>query len=314
MERATTGESYDRLRGPRRAETLPVRFDENLTEIPDIGLLRRRGQEQRHVAGIPSPRGTIIDENDYHNFYDDQRTARLPRRTISPSPPPPEISQRRPRSPSAPSLASVERRGAHEFTNPSSYVRYQPTSEYNSRGPGVMKERAGDEYYLDRAAARGSTYYTRRTRSRSRRRSRSRSRSRYRYARSRSSSRGEGPNLNSYDVRNGGHGTRTGEIDFGLSLPESETYSFRLSRHNKVFMHSENTQDSNPGYSEKGIPPLIPQSHRSLTIQRPKVDRIIQSHYTGDGIMGGMHSVEFTLAPGQATSAGRLPVPLFNWV
>ncbi|EDN99944.1 hypothetical protein SS1G_02802 [Sclerotinia sclerotiorum 1980 UF-70] len=90
--------------------------------------------------------------------------------------------------------------------------------------------------------------------------------------------------------------------------------AMKLSRHNKDSLPLENTIGSNSGYSEKEnqLRPL--QSYKGLTIKRPEVDRILRSHYTGDGIMGGMHSVEFTVAPGQAASAGRSPVPLFNWV
>ncbi|ESZ93269.1 hypothetical protein SBOR_6369 [Sclerotinia borealis F-4128] len=307
--------SYERQRGPDRAEMLPVRFDESPIHMPEIGGHPRRGREQRHVAGLPSPRGTTFDEDNFYNSYNDLRTARLPRRrTISPSPPPPGFAQSRPRSPSVPSLASIERRRAHEFTDPGSYMGYKPASHYIPASPVVNKERIGDEYYSGRAAARCSPYYARHTRSRSKRRSRSRSRSRHRYSRSRSSSHGRVPILNRYDVRYGGLGTRTAGIDFGLSIPESETYPFTLSRHNKDTQQTENIQDSNSRYSEKRFPTPPLQPHKALMVHRPKVDRIIQSHYTGDGFMGGMHSLELTVAAGQATSTGRLPVPLFNWI
>ncbi|CAD6445946.1 79cbdec4-4d36-4b36-bb97-543955684f77 [Sclerotinia trifoliorum] len=313
--------SYEPLRGPRRAETLPVRFDENLTQIPEIGVHRRRDREQRHVAGIPPPRGVIDDDNDQYNFYDDYRTTRQPYRTVSPGPPPPppRIAQSRPRSPSIQSTTSIDRRRDREYVQPDYYTAYQPTSTSHRRSvppPEVFKERIGDDYHLDRATTRESPYYTRRTRSRSRRhsRSRSRTRTRHRYTRSRSSSYDRVPNHYSYDVKYGVPETRTAEIDFGLSMPEPETYSFRLSRHNKDSLPLENIDGSNSGYSAKENPLRPLQPHKGLTMKRPEVDRILRSHYTGDGIMGGMHSVEFTVAPGQAASAGRSPVPLFNWV
>lgn len=293
------------LRGPRRAETLPVRFDANPTQIPE-GVDRQRGQRQRHVPGIPPSRDIINDENDFYGSYDDQGTARRPRRTFSPSPPPPEVVRGRSRSPPTPSMASIDRRRGHQFIHPGNYMPYQSTSHYNSAPPVIHKERIGDEYYFARAAATESPYYTRQTRSRSKQRSRSRSRNRYRYKRSRSSSHG----------RYGVPETKIAETDFGLSMPESESYPFRLSRHKKDSLQSELTHDSNSGYDDKETPLPLLQPHRSLAVleQRPKIDRIIQSRYTGDSIMGGMHSVEFKVIPGQATSTGRLPVPLFNWV
>ncbi|TGO84528.1 hypothetical protein BPOR_0494g00040 [Botrytis porri] len=286
--------SYDRLRSPRRAGTLPVRFDENPTQIPEIGVHRWRGGEQHYVAEPSSSRGIIDVENDCHDFYDDQRTTRSSRRFVSPSPPPPDSTRSRPRSP---------------FTTSVNHRRDQATSYYNSApSPVFFHEGFGDKIYLKRAAEREQPYSTR-TRSRQRRRSRSRSPTRYRYNGSRSSSHERDPNLSSYDKRYGIHETKAAE-----TYLESEAYSFRLSRHHKNGLESEMTDDLNSGSSEKGVPSLPLQKHKSLTMQRPKIDKIIQSLYNGDGILGGMHSVNFTIAPGQAGSAVKLPAPLFSWV
>ncbi|THV51590.1 hypothetical protein BGAL_0105g00040 [Botrytis galanthina] len=290
---------YERLRGPRRGETFSVRFDENPTQIPEIGVHRRRGGEQRHVAERSSSRGIIDDGNDYHDFYNDRRTTRPPSRFVSPSPPPPDITRSRPRSPST---ASVNHR------------RDQATSYYSSAPPPVFfHEGADDKIYLKRAAAREQPYSTR-TRSRERRRSRSRSPTRFRYNGSRSSSHERVPNLSSYGGRYGIHESKAAETYIELFDPESEAYSFRLSRHSKNALESELTDDLNSGSSETGVPPLPLQKHKSLIMQRPKIDKIIQSHYNGDGIMGGMHSVNFTIAPGQVGSTVKLPSLLFSWV
>lgn len=305
MARRSNDQSFDRLRGPRRAETLPVRFDESPVQIPEIGVHRRRGSREQHhtAAGIPCPRDTINFEDDDSYRYNDQPTTRVFHRRTSSSPPPPEIPQRHP-------SASVEGRTAQDFTYTSRRMERQPASYFTSVPPPVLMEEDSNDYYLD------SPYYTRRTRSRGRWRSRSRSRprSRHRYSRPRSSSHGRVPHLESYDVRYGDVRTRALGIDSELSSTESEAYSFSLSRHNKDFLPADNTQISRPEISERNPPTPSLQLHRSSTVQRPKVDRIIQSHYTGDGTIGGIHSVEFKVAPGQTPLAGRLPVPLFDWM
>ncbi|KAF5867786.1 putative mg2+ transporter protein [Botrytis fragariae] len=290
------GSLYERLRGPRRAETLPVRFDENPTQIPEIGV-RRRGGEQRHAAEPSSSHNIIDNENDYHDFYNDQRTIRPPSRFVSPSPPPPDITESRPRSPST---ASVNHR------------REQATSYYSSApSPALFHEGASDRLYLKRVAAREQTYSTR---SRERSRSRFRSSTRYRYSGSQSSSHERVPNLSSYDGRYGVPETKAAETYIESFDHESEAYSFRLSRLSKHALESEMTDDLNSASSERGVPSLSLRKHTSLTMQRPKIDKIIQSHYIGDGIMGGIHSVDFTIALGQAGSTVKLPAPLFSWV
>lgn len=300
-------DSYDLLQnpGPRRAETFPVRFNETPSRIPEIGVYRRRTREQRYTGERFPPRGTVIDKDETHHLYNDQRTAQFPRRTLSPSPARPEFSRARSRSPS---LTSIERRRANESTY--NDIVHQSTAYYNA-GPSpeyIIRDRTGERYTSAGAAARSSPYYTRHAR-----RSRSNSRNRYRYSRSRSSSHGRVHNLNSYDVRHGGLAGQTMEFDFESSMPESVSYSFRLSRHHNNSLQSENTQDSSSGrFEEVPLPPLQP--HSSSTVPCPKIDRIIKSHYTGDGMMGGMHSVEFSVAAGQATSAGRMPLPLFNFM
>ncbi|KAA8570208.1 hypothetical protein EYC84_002526 [Monilinia fructicola] len=283
-------DSYDLLQnpGPRRAETFPVRFNETPSRIPEIGVYRRRTREQRYTGERFPPRGTVIDKDETHHLYNDQRTAQFPRRTLSPSPARPEFSRARSRSPS---LTSIERRRANESTY--NDIVHQSTAYYNA-GPSpeyIIRDRTGERYTSAGAAARSSPYYTRHAR-----RSRSNSRNRYRYSRSRSSSHGRVHNLNSYDVRHGGLAGQTMEFDFEI-----------------VYARSENTQDSSSGrFEEVPLPPLQP--HSSSTVPCPKIDRIIKSHYTGDGMMGGMHSVEFSVAAGQATSAGRMPLPLFNFI
>ncbi|KAF7959341.1 hypothetical protein EAE96_000961 [Botrytis aclada] len=291
--------SYERLRGPRRAETLPVRFDENPTQIPNFGVHRRRSREKRHVAEPSFSRGIIDDENESHDLYNDQRTTRPPRRFVSPSPPPPDVTRSRPRSPST---ASINHR------------RDQATSYYSSAPPPLfIHEGAGDRIYLKRAAAREQPYSTR-IGSKERRRSRSRPPTRYRYNGSRSSSHGRVFNLSSYDVRYGIPETKTAETYIESFDHESEAYSFRLSRLNRNVLESEMTDDIDSASTDRGIPSLSLRKHTSLTMQRPKIEKIIQSHYTGDGIMGGINSVDFKIAPGQAGSAVKLPVPLFSWV
>ncbi|TGO17316.1 hypothetical protein BPAE_0437g00020 [Botrytis paeoniae] len=291
------GYLYERLRGPRRAETLPVRFDENPTQIPEIGVHRRRGGEQRHVAEPSSSRGIIDNQNDYHDFYNDQRTTRPPSRFVSPSPPPPDIPRSRPRSPST---ASVNHR------------RAQATSYYSSAPPpAFFHEGAGDKLYLKRVAAREQDYSTR---SRERSRSRFRSSTRYRYNGSQSSSHERVPNLSNYDGRYGVPETKAAETYIESFDHESEAYYFRLSRLSKHALKSEMTDDLNSASSEREVPSLSLRKHTSLTMQRPKIDKIIQSHYVGDGIMGGIHSVDFTISPGQAGSTVKLPAPLFSWV
>jgi hypothetical protein len=96
---------------------------------------------------------------------------------------------------------------------------------------------------------------------------------------------------------------------------KADAYSFTFSRHSRSTVSRDSTAASISDASENDLDASdAPPRKRNVDPTEGKVFRVSQSHYTGDGLIGGFQTVELTATQDNGQSPRKVPQPLFKWV
>jgi len=93
---------------------------------------------------------------------------------------------------------------------------------------------------------------------------------------------------------------------------KADAYSFTFSRHSQSALGRESTAGSISDASDNDPSDLPPQKG-NVDPTEGKIFRVSQSHYTGDGLIGGFQTVELTAAQDNGRFSRTGPQPLFRW-
>ena len=94
--------------------------------------------------------------------------------------------------------------------------------------------------------------------------------------------------------------------------PEREAYTFRLSRHTKRLLSRDSTAGSLSDISEKDS--VSPSQAPAVSPPVGKVLHVSQSHYTGDGAIGGYQSAELKAIEDSGQGSRKGPQSVFKWM
>lgn len=317
---------------PRRAETLPVRFDE--TRAQESFTSRRprprpygeQSSRRPSYDRAPERERRRSPPSRYQTYYESEEDEYIGRRDVNRLRDDTFLSLERGRydiygdsGPYSPGnhfpggAMRTARFGNDRPSPPPPPARFRVIERERRRSPSIPRV-----IINKRERERDRSYSPVRIRAR---RARSPSPSRYDRDRSRSRSRSPSP-IHRRDQERRSRGSRfdrdDGSEDFRqapLILDEddldSHTYSFTLSRHSKSFTGSDNSAGSVSDVSEKG------ETHESETITKAsgqgKIRHIYKSQYVGDGLLGGAHAVKLTEVAEESQVRKKTP-PIFRWM
>jgi hypothetical protein len=264
-------------RGPRRSETLPVRFAAELQSQPPLTTLRDDpygSRPRRQDSFRPSQNQRADDEfhgrssarpTDTRNVKDDRHgPRRRPRR---------QRSRRYSDSESDTSEITRDAQKRRSDAERREVEKDPGVIEYGASSPSSSSRESSTDYSSDAGSRRGR---------------RNRPRDKYR---------------NVYDS------------DFdsdGDSDVNNDAYSFSLAHHTRSPLSLDSTLTSISEPSEKDSAAPVSQSSPSDS-QPGKVLNVFQSRYMGDGSLGGVQAAQLTVVHG-AKTARKGPLSIFRWV
>jgi hypothetical protein len=339
--------SNPRRRSPRRADTLPVRFDESTTRDRDIETVnepmlvyreRERPSRRPTYDRVPDPRQTRTPTSRYQAYLEPEEDVYINRGQASNMRDGTFVGLGGERSNPFTSYDGPGPFATQQFPRTVSPHYGYAQSPYAvddriERGRGPRSIGRGDfERGRERSNSPIRTYtkirtdpYIPKSRSPSPYRSRPSGPSRYR---SRSRSRSQSRSRSRPRSRTTGYGavrrSRKSRLDQEESIegyppqgPEqdnvdSNAYSFTLSRHTNSLLGSDRGLGSISDSSEKAEsnePEIV-----GKTSTQGKVRHIFKSQYVGDGLIGGHHALKMTeVAESGSQGHKRMPT-VFRWM
>lgn len=261
------------IRRPRRAQTLPVRFATDIDPYPPSGQVAE-GYIRNPFISRREPYSARIIDPEIHIRRLQPRHSR-------------ESDWAIPRTDSEPRFAPpVERHRNHAINRE---YRYQKSSFDSDNDSDVVI--ATEEHSPERSRNRGLEHFDADLKERA-------VKERLRRVRNRSG--------NPYQGDFSSSDSETDSLDYFAG------YSFSLSRHTRSPLSEDGTVTSASELPGKDPKTTERQSFENGA-QAGKVYGILQSRYTGDGVIGGLQTAKLTFTHDAAPGIRKGPSPVFRW-